>query len=632
MKKKAFSLILAAAMFCSMFLGFPARVRAAEVVKINEENFPDPIFRTLVRRWYDEDENGVLDSKELDVYSLNLDGHHIEDLTGIEYFRTLSFLHCENNQLTKLDLSGNTSLYVLYCDGNPLTSLDLSGNPVLSSLSCNSSDLTELDLSHNPALTWLRCEGYGLASLDLTYNTELESLYCGNNEFTSLDLSHQTKLLVLSCNSNQLTTLDLSHNPLLERLECSDGTLTELDVSCLPNLMYLNCGFNSLRTLDLSGNPLLDALSCDGNSLKELDTSKNRSLKSLNCGLNSLEKLVIGNNRKMTSLFCDHNRLTSLDLTLFPALDFLDCTGNCLTTLDLRQNTALHKVYCSDNALTSLNTSVCKLLRELDCSDNKLTSLDLSNNPSLEELSCQGNQLSGLDISQNECLAAAYHGGEEHPGSYRYEYGSVYSGCYHRYALTVDAGLPVFTEITAKPVITKQPVDQTVAVGKKAAFSVEAEGGTKFQWYYRTSPGASWKTIAAASGKTPTYTLTTAARHNGYQYRCKVTNRMGSTYTEIRTLTVVTEKPVITAQPKNKTVNEGSKAAFSVKVEGEGLTYQWYYRVSSSDSWKKCIAASGKTANYTLSAQARHNGYQYRCKVTNPMGYVYTKIVTLTVK
>ena len=618
-------------MIFSMFMGSPAKVRAAEVVEINEENFPDPIFRTLVRRWYDEDENGVLDSEELDVYSLNLDGHHIEDLTGIEYFRTLSFLHCENNQLTKLDLSGNTSLYGLYCDENPLKELDLSGNTTLASLSCSKCDLTGLDLSHNPALTRLRCEGSGLTGLDLRCQTELTELQCGGNEFTSLDLSHQTKLLVLSCNYNQLTALDLSHNPLLERLECSDSTLTELNVSCLPNLLYLSCGFNSLRTLDLSGNPLLDTLSCDGNSLKELDVSKNRRLKVLICGLNGLENLRIGNNKKIMTLFCDQNSLKSLDLTSCPALDFLDCTGNDLKVLDLSRNTAVCKVYCSGNALTGLNTSACSLLQELECSDNKLTSLDLSNNPFLEKLSCRGNHLSGLDISQNECLAAAYDGEEGYPGYYTYEYGSVDSGCYYRYTLTVDQGLAIYTEINARPVITKQPADQTVAPGKKAAFSVEADGGTKFQWYYRTSSSGSWTKVSASSGRTASYSLTAEARHNGYQYRCKVTNRVGSTYTQIRTLTVVTEKPAIMTQPKSKTVTEGKRARFTVEATGEGLTFQWYYRNSSSDSWKTVAATSGKTATYSLTAAARHNGYQYRCKITNAMGYVYTKAVTLTV-
>ncbi len=613
-------------------MGFPLGVRAAEVVEISEENFPDPIFKTLVRRWYDEDENGVLDSEELDVYSMDLDGHHIEDLTGIEHFSSLSFLNCKNNQLTKLDLRGNPLLYGLYCDGNPLTSLDLSGNPVLSSLSCNSSDLTELDLSHNPALTWLRCEGYGLASLDLTYNEELEELYCGGNGFGTLDISRQKKLRILSCGDSQLTALDLSHNPLLEKLECAGNELSVLDLTCLPKLLYLNVSLNHLGTLDLSGNPLLDYLNCEENWLKELDVVRNGKLTAIYCGSNSLKVLEIGKQTKLTTLSCEWNSLTCLDLSACLSLQYLICTGNKLKSLDLRQNTALSKVYCRDNLLTALDTSALSLLRELECSYNSLTSLDLSGNPLLEELYCEYNPLSGLDISQNECLAAAYGGEEEYPGHFTYAYGSPASGCYHHYTLSVDDGLPVYTEITARPVIKEQPADQTVAVGKKASFSVKADGGTKYQWYYRISPDAGWKAVLKPSGKTSVYTLTTEARHNGYQYRCKVTNRLGSTYTQIRTLTVVTEAPAVTRQPVSKTVAEGKKVRFEAEASGEGLSYQWYYRKSSTGTWTKVSAASGKTASYSLTARARHNGYQYRLKITNALGYVYTKVVTLTVK
>ena len=89
----------------------------------------------------------------------------------------------------------------------------------------------------------------------------------------------------------------------------------------------------------------------------------------------------------------------------------------------------------------------------------------------------------------------------------------------------------------------------------------------------------------------------------------------------------------IKTQPVNKAVKAGATAKFTVTATGKGLTYQWQYRTSSSGSWKNVSAASGKTANYSLTAAARHNGYQYRCKITDSAGNViYTSIVKLTVK
>ena len=195
---------------------------------------------------------------------------------------------------------------------------------------------------------------------------------------------------------------------------------------------------------------------------------------------------------------------------------------------------------------------------------------------------------------------------------------------------TVDSKVVKLTVVT-KPKITTQPASKTVIEGDSVSFKVTATGGSlTYQWYYRKTSSDSWAAVSAASGKTDTYTLTTAARHNGYQYRCKVKNIAGTVYSKTVKLTVV-NKPAITTQPASKTVAEGTSVTFKVAATGGGLSYQWYYRKSSSDSWTAVSAASGKTAAYTLTAAARHDGYQYRCRVKNAAGSVNSKTATLTV-
>ena len=196
---------------------------------------------------------------------------------------------------------------------------------------------------------------------------------------------------------------------------------------------------------------------------------------------------------------------------------------------------------------------------------------------------------------------------------------------------SVYTGTRTLTVVT-KPAITTQPKAASVVEGKTAKFTVAASGtGLSYQWYYRTSSSGSWTAVSAASGKTASYSLTTAARHNGYQYRCKVSNIAGYVYSGAVKLTVIST-PVITTQPKAVSVAAGKTAKFTVTASGENLTYQWYYRTSSSGSWTAVSAASGKTATYTLTAAARHNGYQYRCLVKNAAGKVYSSTVKLTVK
>ncbi len=59
---------------------------APKTVAINETNFPDENFRTVVNQ-YDGDRDGVLSSAELsDVTWINCADHGITSLKGIEYF------------------------------------------------------------------------------------------------------------------------------------------------------------------------------------------------------------------------------------------------------------------------------------------------------------------------------------------------------------------------------------------------------------------------------------------------------------------------------------------------------------------------------------------------------------------
>ena len=188
------------------------------------------------------------------------------------------------------------------------------------------------------------------------------------------------------------------------------------------------------------------------------------------------------------------------------------------------------------------------------------------------------------------------------------------------------AGLSIRT----RPTITAQPQSVTANEGVSVSFTVTATGAESYQWQYRRNASASWYNCSSDGNKTPTVTMAATAARNGFQFRCRVRNDAGTVYTDAVTLTVVL-KPRITAQPQSVSAKKGASVSFSVTATG-AETYQWQYRRSESDPWYNCSSDGNKTSLMTMTATAARNGFQFRCRIRNAAGTVYTDIVTLTVK
>ena len=88
------------------------------------------------------------------------------------------------------------------------------------------------------------------------------------------------------------------------------------------------------------------------------------------------------------------------------------------------------------------------------------------------------------------------------------------------------------------PVITTQPASKSAAVGTSVTLTVKATGSDlTYQWQYKEKSSSTWSN---ASGKTASWTLTVAAVHYGFDFRCRVTDIDGnSTFTN----TVQINKP-----------------------------------------------------------------------------------------
>lgn len=315
-------------------------------VAIDEEHFPDELFRMFVTVLYDENFDGILNDEEASqVTTMDAGGYGFESLKGIENF------------------------------------------PELIGLVCWANNISELDVSHNAKLRLLHCESNDMVSLNLGDISGLQGLYCQLNKLESLDLSRSSSLVELECNDNLLTSLNLSANPYLNNLQCDNNRLRVLDVSNHRFLEELSCWSNDLASLNASGCVSLDVIYCYANQLINLDVSGCENLEVLSCGL---------------------NQLGSLNLRSNPHLKALECSVNYLASLDLSANTELEELYCSSTAIRELDLSSNASLTSLACSSNDIMTLDLSGNPRLESLACHDNGLNTLYITSSSSSACPY--------------------------------------------------------------------------------------------------------------------------------------------------------------------------------------------------------------------------------
>ena len=73
-------------------------------------------------------------------------------------------------------------------------------------------------------------------------------------------------------------------------------------------------------------------------------------------------------------------------------------------------------------------------------------------------------------------------------------------------------------------------------------------------------------------------------------------------------------KPLkITSQPQSKTIASGESITLSVKAQGTGLSYQWYFKKKGDSSWS--VWNTRTHASETVTPNATWNGIQLYCKV-----------------
>lgn len=213
---------------------------------IDDENFPDPIFRDYVADAYDRDGDGFLDEEEsVNVQDIDVSGRGIKDLKGISLFQNARTLLCAGNRLTSLDVSALEGLELLDATWNQISEGDLYLPP-----SWQGTEEAAAVISHNGVFGEHMPE---------------ENVWITEEVFPDGQFRSYVARILDDDQDGMLSSL--------ERAQVSVLYLKGLDIESLkglenfPNLLYLNCENNRLTELDLTGNVLLKSVYCRENPL-----------------------------------------------------------------------------------------------------------------------------------------------------------------------------------------------------------------------------------------------------------------------------------------------------------------------------------------------------------------------------
>lgn len=179
----------------------------------------------------------------------------------------------------------------------------------------------------------------------------------------------------------------------------------------------------------------------------------------------------------------------------------------------------------------------------------------------------------------------------------------------YRCEVTGDCGVLVSNAasliIEEAVTFNSQPVDATVCPLVDVIFTVDVNGSNLlYDWELNA--------VSIGGANNTNYTALGAAGPVAGNYRCKISNACGDTYSDEVQL-IVNTSTSITSQPSDVTTCEGNNESFSITAAGTNLSYEWY---------KDAIAIAPAETNPILNLAALLNadGGNYTCVVTGTCG------------
>ena len=374
-------------------------------------DIPDKNFKwALIQQGIDKNSDGEISKAEaMAVEDLGINYCGIADLTGINYFISLRYLYCKNNQMKSLPAL-SPDLCFIDCSNNQLTSLPEIPSDVYY-INCSNNQLESIDLLKDSALERLICRNNLLTSLNVTKNSRLGELDCRLNylpdiaAITGLNESRTTLRFDPQYSPEYEENIIIPDANFFRALieqgvdKNNDGAISKVEAMVVDNLWVDGYGISDLAGIGYF--TMLETLYCANNQLKSLPELP-PDLGYIYCSGNQLKSLPEPLPSGMYGLDCANNQLESLP-ELPPGLSYINCSGNQLKSLPEPLPYGIYGFDCSNNQLKSLPRLPVNM-NWLECSGNQLESIDLSGNVTLEYLYCRDNLLTSLNVLKNSRL------------------------------------------------------------------------------------------------------------------------------------------------------------------------------------------------------------------------------------
>ncbi len=183
--------------------------------------------------------------------------------------------------------------------------------------------------------------------------------------------------------------------------------------------------------------------------------------------------------------------------------------------------------------------------------------------------------------------------------------------------------------VQTSPQISSHPLDQVVAQGQNAIFTVSASGTAPLSYQWKKN-GATLSDAGNISGSTTTnLTVGSITSSDEADYTVTVSNPIGSVDSSPASLTVMIPPSIVT-DPSPQTINSGDTANFTVTASGtEPLYYQWKKGGVALTNSANVIGAT--TANLVLANVTSSSIGDYSVIVTNAAGQATSATAHLTV-